>query len=350
MRRILHMDMDAFFVAVELLRHPDLLGKPVIVGGSGEPTQRGVVSTASYEARKFGIGSGMPLRTAYARCPEAVFLPVDYPSYRAASQKIKSILSRFSPVMEDVGIDEAYLDISELQDTSKAIAQSLKREIYSRTGLTCSVGIAPNKLLAKIASDLDKPDGLTVITRDDIETRIWPLPTRRLWGIGPKSAEKLAKIGVESIGELAGLPKETLIARCGRSQGAYLYQAARGIDERPLVTHRQPKSVGRETTFQRDVRDHLTLEAKLIELTKLVVSRLRNRGLRGRTITVKLRFSDFKTHTHAISLAKPTNRFATILNTALSCLSRFELTKKVRLIGVRVDGLTEAPQDKTADP
>jgi DNA polymerase-4 len=343
------MDMDAFFVEVELLKRPELRGEPVIVGGSGDPTQRGVVSTASYEARQYGIGSGMPLRTAFARCPEAVFLPVDYSSYSAASRRIKAILSKFSPIMEDVGIDEAYLDISDLQETSIAIAQSLKQEIKSRTGLTCSVGIAPNKLLAKIASDLDKPDGLTVITQDDIETRIWPLPARRLWGVGPKSAEKLTKIGVEKIGELAGLPKETLIACCGRSQGNYLYQAARGIDERPLVTHRKPKSIGRETTFQRDVSDRPTLEAKLIGLTKDVVSRMRSRGLRAKTITVKLRYSDFDTHTHAISLTTPTNRFATIQETALFCLSRFELTKKVRLIGVRVDGLAQSPQDKAVE-
>jgi DNA polymerase-4 len=217
MRRILHLDMDAFFAAVEVKRRPELAGKPLVIGGHGDPTQRGVVSTASYEARKFGIHSAMPLRTAYKLCPQAIFLPVDYDEYSRVSDQIKTILGRFSPVMEDVGIDEAFLDLSEIDAPSEEIARSIKQAIREETGLTCSIGIAPNKLVAKIASDMEKPNGLTILTETDIEGRIWPLPVRKLWGVGPKTEAYLKEMGIHTIGELASLSSEKLVEEFGKS-------------------------------------------------------------------------------------------------------------------------------------
>lgn len=340
MRRILHVDMDAFFAAVELRRHPALRGKPVVVGGQGDPTRRGVVSTASYEARRFGIRSGMPLRTAYQRCPQAVFLPVDYPAYAEISKKVKTVLQGFSFVLEDVGIDEAFLDISDVP-SPVGVARAIKRAIYRETGLTCSIGIAPNKLLAKIASDMEKPDGLTVIEESDIATRIWPLPTRRLRSVGPKTEERLRSLQVTTIGELARIPLERLVAHFGRSHGYLLHQAARGIDERALVTHWEPKSLSRETTFQEDIADGRVLRQVLARHTQDLAHRLRTRGYRARGIAVKVRYVDFTTHTRAVTLEQATDQAEQLMNAALQCLARFSLAKKVRLLGVRLSGLKE---------
>lgn len=331
--------MDAFFAAVELLRHPDIRGRPLIVGGTGDPTRRGVVSTASYEARRFGVRSGMPLRTAYRLCPEAIFLPVDYPAYSAISEQIKAILREFSPLLEEAGIDEAFLDLSHAPDSAVQVARAIKGRIKEQTGLTCSAGIAPNKLLAKIASDMDKPDGLTPITEQDIATRIWPLPVRKLWGVGPKTEARLAGLGVATIGELAQLADSHLVAHFGQAHGLYLCRAAHGIDDTPLITHWEPKSLSRETTFQRDVGHWPTLAATLRRLTKELVARLEEAGYLAHNVTVKLRFSDFDTHTHAITLPAPTRELESIQEAAVGCLNRFALVKRVRLIGVRVGGL-----------
>jgi DNA polymerase-4 len=202
-RQILHIDMDAFFAMIEQKRLPELIGKPVVVGGGGDATQRGVVSTASYEARRFGIHTAMPLRTAYRLCPRAVFLPVDYEEYSSVSEKIKGMLREFTPIVEDVGIDEAFLDISAIEKPLEEIASEIKKRIREETGLTCSIGIAPNKLLAKMASDMDKPDGLTILTEQDIESRIWLLPVRKLRGIGPKTEAYLKGMSIETIGQIA---------------------------------------------------------------------------------------------------------------------------------------------------
>jgi DNA polymerase-4 len=339
-RCILHVDMDAFFVAVELKRHPELRGLPVIVGGRGDPRERGVVSTASYEARRFGVYSGMPLRTALHRCPQAQFLPVDYETYAAVSGRIKRILAEFSPVMEDAGIDEAFLDISALPGAPLDIARAIKRRIREETGLTCSIGIAPNKLLAKMASDLEKPDGLTVLGADDVGPRLWPLSVRKLWGVGPKTEQRLAGLGVTTIGELARAPAPTLIGHFGPAHGRYLHQAARGIDDSPLVTHWEPKSLSRETTFQRDTGDWARVRSVLRTLTRELVSQLRDQRHAARTVTVKLRFADFETHTHAVTLAAATDDLEPIAHAAFQCLKRFALIKKVRLVGVRLGGLT----------
>lgn len=306
-RLILHLDMDAFFAAVELLRHPELRGRPVIVGGSGDPMQRGVVSTASYEARRFGIHSAMPLRIAWQLCPQAMFLPVDYRTYEIVSKQIKALLKEFSPQIENVGIDEAFLDISGCRQPAEELARAIKARILAETGLTCSIGVAPNKLLAKLASDMEKPDGLTILSMKELPGRVWPLPVRKLWGVGPKTEGRLRALGAVTIGDLAGLPLATLVAYFGRAHGAWLHQAARGIDTSPLVTAREPKSFSREITFQRDIGDLPHLTGVLVRLAGNVAARLRKQGYRCRTVTVKLRYADFETHLHAVTLDRPTD-------------------------------------------
>jgi DNA polymerase-4 len=333
------MDMDAFFAAVEQKRRPELAGRPVIVGGSGDPTRRGVVSTASYEARKFGIHSAMPLRTAYRLCPGAVFLPVDYREYSRISAVVKKVLREFSPMMEDVGIDEAFLDISGVDRPPEEISSNIKRRIKEETGLTCSIGIAPNKLLAKIASDMQKPDGLTIITENDIKAKIWPLAVRKLWGVGPKTEAHLKALGITSIGGLAARSPEELMQHFGRAYGQYLYESSRGIDERPLVTHWEPKSTSRETTFETDIADWQVLARTLVGLTKEVVADIQERRYKARTVTVKIRFSDFETHTRARTLEAASDSLDEIRGAAFECMKRFEFKKKVRLIGIRLSGL-----------
>lgn len=338
-RRILHLDMDAFFAAVEQKRRPEIIGRPVVIGGEGDPTLRGVVSTASYEARKFGIHSAMPLRTAYRLCPEAVFLPVDYREYSRVSQIIKDILRKYSPVMEDVGIDEAFLDISDTGKTDLEIAAEIKKKIREATGLSCSIGIAPNKLLAKVASDMQKPDGVTVISKDDTESRIWPLPARKLWGVGPKTEEQLRSMGIATIGQLALVPPDELTARFGKSYGNFLFEASHGIDTSPLVTHWEPKSTSREITFQEDTDNWQVIARNLADLTREVVADMKKSGYRCRTITVKVRFSDFKTYTRARTLEGTTDSLEQLRRAAFDCLGRIELKKKVRLVGVRAGKL-----------
>lgn len=341
----MHIDMDAFFAAVEEKRDPSLCGKPVVIGGRGNPSQRGVVSTANYEARKYGIHSAMPLRTAFKLCPSAVFLPVDYEAYAAASQEFKSILLNVTPLMENAGIDEAFLDISALSQNTEIIAAQIKAGIKEKTGLTCSIGVAGNKLLAKIASDMQKPDGLTIIEENDIAEKLWPLPIRKLYGIGPKTESHLKNIGVETIGQLADLPLEILIEHFGESYGQYLYEASRGIDESEVITHWEPKSVSRETTFQEDVRNWQVIARTLAELTKEVVADLQDDEYRARTVTIKIRFSDFQTLTRAKTMAGHTDSEEEIRKAAFACLRRVELKKRVRLIGIRVTNMEKKSKD-----
>lgn len=336
MRRILHIDMDAFFAAVEEKRRPELKGKPVVIGGSGDPSRRGVVSTANYEARKYGIHSAMPLRTAYRLCHHAVFLPVDFDAYIAASRKFKAVLAGISPVMESGGIDEAYLDISDIDDSSEIIAQKLKSGIMTQTGLTCSIGIAPNKLLAKIASDMQKPDGLTILIENDVRDKIWPLPIRKLYGVGPKTETRLKELKIETIGQLSDIPSDRLVREFGNSYGSYLHEASRGIDQSPLITHWDPKSISRETTFQRDVSDWQTIARTLAALTKEVAVDLAENRLKSRTVAIKIRFEDFRTLTRARTLTEPTDVEEEIRRAVFECLKRVSLEKRVRLLGVRV--------------
>lgn len=338
-RRVLHVDMDAFFAAVELLRRPELRGKPVVIGGRGDPTRRGVVSTASYEARRYGVHSAMPLRTAHKLCPDCVFLPVDHAEYSRVSRIVKAILRRFAPLVQDVGIDEAYLEVTGSERPAEDIASEIKRCVSAETGLTCSIGVAPNKRLAKIASDLNKPDGLTVIGENDLKEKIWPLGVRKVPGIGPKTEERLVQAGIRTIGELAGVPLRVLIERFGQSYGLFLYQASRGIDERPLVTQWEPKQRSRERTFQEDVGEWQTLARRLAELCRGVAQDLQEDGLAARTIGIKVRFADFETHTRDKTLAAPTSDALTIRKAAFECLARIKLDRHVRLLGVRAGEL-----------
>lgn len=331
--------MDAFFAAVEQKRHPELIGKPVVIGGDGNPTKRGVVSTASYEARKYGIHSAMPLQQAYRLCPEAVFLSVDYDEYMKVSEKVKDVLRSFTPLVEDVGIDEAFLDITDLDMESEEITNMIKERIRKETGLTCSIGIGPNKLLAKIASDMKKPDGLTIISPADIKKLIWPLPVRKLWGVGPKTERRLKDIRITTIGDLASIPLEKLIGYFGLSYGNYLYEASRGTDESPVITYWEPKSMSRETTFQRDTDNWNVIAKNLAELSRDVVDSMKESGYKGKTVTIKIRFSDFETHTRAKTLEDFIDSLEIIRKAAFEALGKIELKKRVRLIGVRVSSL-----------
>jgi DNA polymerase-4 len=331
--------MDAFFAAVEQMRHPDLVGKPVIIGGAGDPTMRGVVSTASYEARKYGIHSAMPLQRAYRLCPEAIFLPVDYDEYMRVSEKIKDILRRFTPLIENVGIDEAFLDITDIDMESEEVAKKIKERIKKEVGLTCSIGIGPNKLIAKIASDMKKPDGLTIISEEDIRGTIWPLPARKLWGVGPKTERRLNEMGILTIGDLTSVPLESLTEEFGKSYGNYLYESSRGVDESPVITYWEPKSISRETTFQIDTDNWNVIAKNLAELTRDVVDTMKESGYKGKTVTVKIRFSDFNTYTKAKTLDDFSDSLEIIRKAAFEALGRIELKKKVRLVGVRVSSL-----------
>ena len=342
--------MYAFFAAVEEKRNPALKGKPVIIGGMGDPSRRGVVSTANYEARKYGVHSAMPMKTAYKMCPHAVFLPVDYESYSSASIKFKEILRTVSLIMEDVGIDEAYLDVTDIPDTNEEITGRIKAGIKEKTGLTCSIGIASNKLLAKIASDMLKPDGVTVLMEADVETKLWPLPVRKLYGIGPKTEGHLKSINIETIGQLAALPLKKLLEYFGNSYGQYLYEAARGIDESPLVTHWEPKSFSRETTFQEDVRDWQVIAKTLADLSKDVVEDMQGHQYKARTITIKIRFSDFETFTRAMTISDYTDSEEEIRKAAFACLKRIEFKKKVRLVGVRAGNFQGKNKDDQRHP
>jgi DNA polymerase-4 len=334
-RRVLHLDMDAFFAAVELLRRPDLRGRPLIIGGRGEPTRRGVVATATYEARKYGVHSAMPLRTAARLCPDAVYLPVDFAAYRAYSARFKAAMRAVTPQFEDRGIDEAFLDLTDVAGESVAIARALKERIRADTGLTCSIGIAPNKLLAKMVSELDKPDGLTVLAPGDLAARLWPLAVRKLPGIGPKTEARLAEIDVRTIGDLAALAPGALVSAFGRAYGTYLHRASHGLDDAPLVTHWEPKQRSRETTFEEDVGDWQLLARVVAKLAREVAEDLRGEGREARSVGVKLRFGDFRTVTREKTLDAPTRDATVIRKAAFACLGRVVLDRPVRLVGVR---------------
>ena len=339
----MHVDMDAFFAAVERRKRPDLIGQPLVVGGRGDPSQRGVVSTATYEARVFGIHSGMPLRTAARLCPDAVFLPVDFAAYRAASQRIHAHLRGVSERLQAVGLDEAYLDISHRPDADQplAIGRALKAAILADTDLVASVGIGPNRLLAKIASDLEKPDGLTRLTHADVPARVWPLPVRTLHGVGPRTAERLAELDIATIGDLAAMPLVRLQAVFSPRHALSLQRAAHAEDERPVETERIRKSIGRERTFQQDCRSSGRLDHEARAMLTEVHGRLVERGLTARTVTVKLRYRDFTTHTRSRSLTAATDRFEPLAEAVHQCLFAHRLHRAVRLLGVQLSGLAE---------
>jgi DNA polymerase-4 len=342
---IIHVDLDAFFAAVEQRDRPELRGKPVIVGG--DPRSRGVVSTCSYEARKFGVHSAMPLRTALQLCPNGIFLPVDGAKYQRISREVMAVLRRFTPAVEQVSIDEAFLDVAgseALFGPAPEIAHRIKAEVVSATGLTVSVGVATNKLIAKVGSDLRKPDGLVVVQPGAEAAFLAPLEIRRLWGIGPKTAERLHGLGIRTIGELAALPVETLTRALG-DYGATLHDRALGIDADPVIGGGEAaKSVSHETTFAVDVTDPAEIERTLLALTEGVSARLRAAGLRAGTVAVKIRDSQFRTISRQKQLPEPSDLTEPIWRTALE-LTRPEVRgKNIRLLGVAATQLGQPEQ------
>ncbi|MDP9189964.1 MAG: DNA polymerase IV, partial [Actinomycetota bacterium] len=344
---IAHVDMDAFYVSVELLRRPELRGKPVIVA-NGTPDSRGVVMTASYEARAFGVHSALPMAIAHRRCPNAIRIPSDMKRYREVSGRVMEVLRGFSDTVEVVGVDEAYLDLSaSLVPHSRA--REMKNEVRTRTGLVCSVGLAENKLLAKIASDLEKPDGLCTLSADRMHDRVGERPATLIPGVGPKTAERLRGIGVRTVAELARADPRALRDALGPTHGAALRELANGVDARRLVTDRKPKSESRETTFARDVDDRGELAATIDRLGRSVCEGLESGGYAGRTITLKIRLRPFKTFTRSKSLAVRTRDPAVVCGLARELLERFDPKDPVRLIGVGVAGLVHdnAPEQAT---
>ncbi len=342
---ILHVDLDAFFAAVEQRDRPELRGKPVIVGG-GAPTARGVVSAASYEARRYGVHSAMPLRTAYALCPQGVFLPVDGRKYQRVSREVMTILRRFTPLVEPISIDEAFLDVTAsraLFGDGPTIAAAIKAAIVAEVGLTASVGVATTKLVAKVASDLRKPDGLVVVPAGEEAAFLAPLPIARLWGVGEKTAAALGEFGVTTIGDLTQIPEEILARRFGKHGGS-LGARARGIDPDPVGGGDPAKSIGHEHTFDVDTSDPELIERTLLAMADGVASRLRSAGFKAGTVTVKIRDSSFRTITRQRTLADPTDLAEPIWRIALE-LARPEVRGlKVRLLGVTASHLGEREQ------
>jgi DNA polymerase-4 len=330
--------MDAFFVSVELVRRPQLRGKPVIVATGGDAASRGVVMAASYEAREFGVHSALPLATAHRRCPQAVLIPRDMAFYRRASAKVMELLREFSDRVEVAGLDEAYLDLSDCP-APKARARQLKRRMRDELRLVCSVGIAPNKLCAKIASDLDKPDGFCVLEPERMLEVVGDRPAKLIPGVGPRTSERLAGMGIRTVADLAEAPSGTLEGAFGPRLGGELRDRARGHDDRPVITEREQKSESRETTFPRDVSDRATLEATVDELADSVATGLADGGHAGRTVTLKIRLRPFRTHTRRRTIHEHTRDPAVIRSMARALLADFELDAPVRLIGVGVSGL-----------
>jgi DNA polymerase-4 len=342
---ILHIDMDAFFAAVEQRDDPTLRGKPVVVGADPkEGRGRGVVSTCSYEARVFGIHSAMPISEAYRRCPKAVFLPPDFKKYQEASQKVFAILERFTPQIEPVSIDEAFCDITgsfHFHGSPVATAERIKADIRREVQLTSSVGIAPVKMVAKIASDLSKPDGLLEIGPGQVKAFLDPLPVERLWGVGKKAKEQLNAQGIRTIGDLARVPRLEAAKRFG-DYGLHLHDLANGIDERTVVVGAETKSVSHEHTFDVDEADPEVILKVLHILSQKVSRRLRQEELKGKTVTVKVRLKDFSTFTRAKTLDLRTNFADTIYENARTLfLSFFKKGMRIRLIGVRVSHFDE---------
>ncbi|MEP7062054.1 MAG: DNA polymerase IV [Betaproteobacteria bacterium] len=385
-RLIAHLDMDAFYASVELLRYPELRGTPVVIGGgsrhqpqvsvdpaTGATTRtfstlrgyrgRGVVTTATYEARALGLHSAQGMMKAAALAPDAVILPVDFDAYRRCSRRFKAAVAGIAPHIEDRGIDEIYIDLTGLVDArgrlaeverfaaARELAQSIKDAVRRATALSCSIAVAPNKLVAKIASELDKPDGMTIVRPQDIATRIWPLPPRRINGIGPKSADKLDALGIATIGQLAATDRAWLCERFGRSHGAWMHEAANGRDARAVETFSEPQSISRETTFDRDLhvrRDRAELGAIFTSLCEGLADDLARKGYASRTIGVKLRFDNFSTVTRDRTIGVPTQDAAAIRDAAGRCLARVTFERRIRLLGVRASGLARADDPPAA--
>jgi len=366
-RRIAHLDMDAYFASVELLRYPELRGQPVVIGGrrrtaltDSEGFQRlrtyagrGVVTTATYEARAFGVRSGMGLMKAAALAPEAILLPGDYETYSRISRTFKAAVAAIAPRIEDRGIDEIYLDLTDVPGETRALAQRLKEAVRGATGLSCSIGVTPNKLLSKIASEFQKPDGLTILGLEDIPTRIWPLPCSAINGIGPKASAKLESFQIRTIGELAEADPAFLVDRFGKSYGAWLHEVAHGRDERPLTTSREPKSISRETTFERDLHpkhDREELTRILLNLCERLAEDLARKGYLAGNVGLKLRYEDFSTITRDHALEVPVADTNALRDAVRTCLKRVPLDRKLRLLGIRAGSLIRAEEYRSHAP
>lgn len=371
--------MDAFYASVELLRYPQLNGLPVIIGGRRRsedevlsraaaegtldriPLQdfprirdyvgRGVITTATYAARQFGIGSAMGIMKAARLCPDAIMLPVDFDEYRKYSRLFKEQILQIAPLMENRGVDEVYVDITEVdggqEEGGRVLAARIQQAIFSATGLTCSIGVAPNKLLAKMASEFNKPNGISIVYETDLETLIWPLPCRKINGIGPRTDEKLKQFDIHSISDLAAKDEDWLINHFGRSYGAWLHAAAHGRDDRPVHTSSEPVSMSRETTFGRDlhaVQDKAELGAIFTRLCEQVAADLVRKGYVGRTIGIKIRYDNFKGVTRDHTADVYTADARQIRALAGQCLKRVPLDRRIRLLGVRVGNLEKADQ------
>ena len=370
-RRIAHLDMDAFFASVELLRYPQLKGLPVVIGGSRHTPEheaqliaqwgsldaipveafprlaryvgRGVITTATYPARQFGVGSAMGMMKAARLCPQAILLPIDFVRYRQYSRTFKDVILEMAPLMEDRGVDEVYIDFTLVLDGQheggRVLAASIQQRIFEKTGLTCSVGVAPNKLLAKMASEFNKPQGISIVMSQDVEHQIWPLSCRKINGIGPKAGAKLQGLGIVTIGELAAKSLPWLIQHFGKSYGAWLHAASHGQDDRAVVTESEPVSMSRETTFDSDLHaghDKAQLGAIFTRLCERVAQDLQRKGYAGRTIGIKLRYANFKSVTREITVDAFTQDAGTIRRVAGQCLKRVPLEQSIRLLGVRV--------------
>lgn len=369
--------MDAFFASVELLRYPQLKGLPVVIGGARRAVDeqlraaqgeralrfipvadfprlkdyvgRGVITTASYAARQFGVGSAMGLMKAAKLCPQAIVLPVDFDEIRRFSRLFKSTIAEIAPQVEDRGVDEVYIDFTDVpggqREGGRVLARLIQKCIFQATGLTCSVGVAPNKLLAKMASEFDKPNGISVVHEADLQSRIWPLACRKINGIGPRADEKLAALGIHTIGELAAQDRQFLVARFGKSTGAWMHEVAWGRDSSPVVTESEPVSMSRETTFERDlhaVRDKAELGAIFTRLCEQVAADLQRKGYVAKTIGIKLRYDDFRSVTRDQTLEQFTADARAIRKTAGLCLKRVPLNQRLRLLGVRAGSLAKA--------
>jgi DNA polymerase IV len=372
-RRIAHLDMDAFYASVELLRYPQLQGQPLVIGGSRaqlpraarredfprlrDYAGRGVVTTASYAAREFGVHSAMGLMQAAQLCPQAILLPADFEEYRRCSHLFKQVIAQFTPLIEDRGIDEVYIDFTGVEggqsDGGRALALQIQAAILERTGLGCSIGVAPNKLLAKMVSEFRKPNGVSVLYESELAQKIWPLPCRKINGIGPKASGRLEQLGIRTIGELAQCQRDWLIGQFGPNHGNWMYESAWGWDDRSVVTFSEPVSMSRETTFERDlhaVHDRHELRALFTALCESVAQDLQRHGYVGRVIGIKLRYDNFQRMTRDQTIDGYTSDAVQIRRAAGQCLKRAPLERRLRLLGVRVGGLVRSDSPAATQP
>jgi nucleotidyltransferase/DNA polymerase involved in DNA repair len=335
-RHVLHVDLDQFIAAVELLRRPELRGKPVVVGGDGNPMKRGVVSTANYEAREYGIRSGMPLRTAHKRCPHAVFLPVDAEAYRSVSKRVMETLRGFHADVQVMGWDEAFMAV-ETED-AEATARDVQRAVLERTELWCSIGVGDNKLRAKLATGFAKPAGVFRLTRTNWDPVMGGLPTNALWGIGPKTARKLLALGIRTVAELAEANTDQLAGAFGPNIGPWLRTLATGEDHSEVTAEPYvPRGHGKERTYQVDIADHEEIRREVGKIARELAGQLTEEGRAAVRIVVKVRFAPFFTKTHGALLDQPTLDATAIERGALTALDRFDLDRPVRLLGVRAE-------------